>query len=158
MKKQIVFKSHQQTFSLPVEQIEKIILWEQPVSVPLEQEFVLGVIKHQGHVVPVIDLSFLFYQAFTEINSSCKLIISSLNGKLISFLVEDIVGIKDFEKQQFEEVDDEFMVEKEFIEAFVKTDADIILELNLARLLDLKAIKGIELETFIQSLVDKEDA
>ncbi|MGO2084117.1 chemotaxis protein CheW [Vagococcus sp.] len=144
MNKEIVFISHEQSFSLPIEQTEKIIQWQKPVSVPLEHEFVLGIIKYHQKVVPVIDLSKLFYNKPTKITEQVKLIISYIGEQFLCFLVEDIIGIIDFEDDLFEEVESETFLEKEFLKSFIKTETDIILELNLIKLLQLKALLLLE--------------
>ncbi|AQP54581.1 chemotaxis protein CheW [Vagococcus penaei] len=138
MRKQIVFISHNQKFCLPIEQIEKIIQWEEPTKVLQHDAFILGVIKYNNQVLPVIDLAECFFLTLSPITSDSKYIITNLAGDLLCLLVDDIQGIVDFDDNQFEHVSEESLIEKEFIASFVKTPDAIITELDLTAIKTLK--------------------
>lgn len=131
MEKQIVFASHKQRFSLPIEKIEKIIQWEQPIPVPETAKFVLGVIQYNGQVLPIIDLGWRLYDESTSINESAKLIVVQWQAQLIGLLVELITGIEEFDVGQFECVDSDLTIDKAYIDRFIKTSHDIIIQLEM---------------------------
>lgn len=134
MEKQIVFASHKQRFSLPIEKIEKIIQWEQPIPVPETARFVLGMIQYNGQVLPIIDLGWRLYDEPTLINDSAKLIVVQWQKQLIGLLVELITGIEDFDVAQFECVDSDLTIDKAYIDHFIKTKHDIIIQLEMETL------------------------
>ncbi|MBP1042027.1 chemotaxis protein CheW [Vagococcus sp. BWB3-3] len=150
MEKQIVFASHKQRFSLPIEKIEKIIQWEQPIPVPETAKFVLGMIQYSEQILPVIDLGWRLYDKPTIINDMAKLIVVQWQNQLIGVLVELITGIEDFDTQQFEYVDSELTIDKAYIDSFIKTNHDIIIQLEVERLFAdnlmlAKISQGVEL-------------
>lgn len=152
MEKQIVFASQTQRFSLPIEKIDKIIQWEQPIPVPETAKFVLGMIQYNGQVLPIIDLSWRLYDEPTVIDASAKLVVVQWQGQLIGVLVALITGIEDFEPSQFEQIESDLTVEKEYIERFIKTDHDIVIQLEM----DALFADTLMLEKISQAIVSDE--
>lgn len=152
MEKQIVFASQTQRFSLPIEKIDKIIQWEQPIPVPETAKFVLGMIQYNGQVLPIIDLSWRLYDEPTVIDASAKLVVVQWQGQLIGVLVALITGIEDFEPSQFEQIESDLTVEKEYIERFIKTDHDIVIQLEM----DALFADTLMLEKISQAIVSVE--
>lgn len=136
MEKQIVFFSKEQQLSLPIEKIEKIIQWQQPIPIPETSSFVLGVIEHNKHVLPVIDLNARLYGTETVQHKEMKIIVVQWNDEFLGLSVESIKGIVDFGSTQFEWMDNEVTVEKNYIEKFIKTESGIVIQLNIDSLFE----------------------
>lgn len=93
-----LFLSKKQELSIPIEKINKIIQWQETIPVPETSTFVLGVIEHNEHVLPVIDLNDRLYGIPTEVSNEMKIIIVQWKEEYLGLLVESIRGIMDFEK------------------------------------------------------------
>ncbi|MBO0443380.1 chemotaxis protein CheW [Vagococcus fluvialis] len=136
MEKQIVFLSKKQELSIPIEKINKIIQWQETIPVPETSTFVLGVIEHNEHVLPVIDLNDRLYGIPTEVSNEMKIIIVQWKEEYLGLLVESIRGIMDFEKNQFELMENEVTFDKNYIESFIKAENGIIIQLNVDTLFE----------------------
>lgn len=136
MEKQIVFFSKEQELSLPIEKIEKIIQWQQPIPIPETSSFVLGVIEHNEHVLPIIDLNARLYGTETVQHKEMKIIVVQWHDELLGLSVESIKGIVNFESAQFEWMDNEVTVEKDYIEKFIKTESGIVIQLDIDSLFE----------------------
>lgn len=136
MEKQIVFLSKKQELSIPIEKISKIIQWQETIPVPETSTFVLGVIEHNEHVLPVIDLNDRLYGIPTEVSNEMKIIIVQWKEEYLGLLVESIRGIMDFEKNQFELMENEVTFDKNYIESFIKAENGIIIQLNVDTLFE----------------------
>ncbi|MBO0436780.1 chemotaxis protein CheW [Vagococcus fluvialis] len=136
MEKQIVFLSKKQELSIPIEKINKIIQWQETIPVPETSTFVLGVIEHNEHVLPVIDLNDRLYGIPTEVSNEMKIIIVQWKEEYLGLLVESIRGIMDFEKNQFELMENEGTFDKNYIENFIKAENGIIIQLNVDTLFE----------------------
>ena len=136
MEKQIVFLSKKQELSIPIEKINKIIQWQETIPVPETSTFVLGVIEHNEHVLPVIDLNDRLYGIPTEVSNEMKIIIVQWKEEYLGLLVEYIRGIMDFEKNQFELMENEVTFDKNYIESFIKAENGIIIQLNVDTLFE----------------------
>ncbi|MGF2141872.1 chemotaxis protein CheW [Vagococcus fluvialis] len=136
MEKQIVFLSKKQELGIPIEKINKIIQWQETIPVPETSSFVLGVIEHNEHVLPVIDLNDRLYGIPTEVSNEMKIIIVQWKEEYLGLLVESIRGIMDFEKNQFELMENEVTFDKNYIESFIKAENGIIIQLNVDTLFE----------------------
>lgn len=136
MEKQIVFLSKKQELSIPIEKINKIIQWQETIPVPETSTFVLGVIEHNEHVLPVIDLNDRLYGIPTEVSNEMKIIIVQWKEEYLGLLVESIRGIMDFKKNQFELMENEVTFDKNYIESFIKAENGIIIQLNVDTLFE----------------------
>lgn len=136
MEKHIVFLSKKQELSIPIEKINKIIQWQETIPVPETSTFVLGVIEHNEHVLPVIDLNDRLYGIPTEVSNEMKIIIVQWKEEYLGLLVESIRGIMDFEKNQFELMENEVTFDKNYIESFIKAENGIIIQLNVDTLFE----------------------
>jgi chemotaxis signal transduction protein len=128
--------SKKQELSIPIEKINKIIQWQETIPVPETSTFVLGVIEHNEHVLPVIDLNDRLYGIPTEVSNEMKIIIVQWKEEYLGLLVESIRGIMDFEKNQFELMENEVTFDKNYIESFIKAENGIIIQLNVDTLFE----------------------
>lgn len=163
MKKQIVFVSHNQSFSLPIVKTEKIIQWELPVPVPETETYVLGMIQYDQKVLPIVDLRQRLYQQNTVTNEQSKIIIVQWQESLIGLLVEGITGIQDFTLEEIEEPQTELEQEKAYLKYFIKTKEDIIIQLAIDELFNGQGLLDIlaedqMYETFLPELSEQVEA
>lgn len=163
MEKQIVFVSHNQSFSLPIVKTEKIIQWELPVPVPETETYVLGMIQYDQKVLPIVDLSQRLFQQATVTSEQSKIIIVQWQATLIGLLVEGITGIHDFTAEEIEEPQTKLEQEKKYLNYFIKTKEDIIIQLAIDELFSGQGLLDIlndeqAYETFFTELNEQVEA
>ena len=156
MEKQIVFFSQRQELSLPIKKIEKIIQWTKPIPIPETSLFVLGVVEHNEHILPVIDLNQRLYGEATEQNNDLKIIVVQWKDECLGLVVESIRGIVDFSVNQFELMTNDVTFDKNYIESFVKTKDGIVIQLDIDSLFEGnimldKLLRSLESQTEVMS-------
>lgn len=135
MKQYIIFKTNSQSLGIGIEKIEKIIEFEEGKKVPEPLPYMIGVIKYNGKILPVIDLSKRLYNIDVVKNIDTKIIVVNWKEKLIGLAVEDIMGIKSYE-EEYEKPNNEMEASKEYLDGFIKLPDDIIIVLNVDKLFD----------------------
>ena len=143
MEQFIVFINNGQHFALDISKIERIIEFEQPKKIPEASDYLLGVIQHNGEILPIIDLTKRLYNNDSVNSDSKKVIVAAWKEKQMGFVVEDIKEISSFEPNQYEKMNRDISISKAYIKGFIKTNDDIIIVLDIDRLFTLEQEKEI---------------
>lgn len=137
MEQFIVFINNGQHFALDISKIERIIEFQEPKKMPEASDYLLGVIQHNGEILPIIDLTKRLYDQDSLNSDNKKVIVVAWKEKQLGFVVEDIKGINSFEPKQYEKMNQEISISKAYISGFIKTDDDIIIVLDVEQLFTL---------------------
>lgn len=138
MEKYILFTNMNQNFAIDVTKIERIIEFEQPKKIPESLEYLLGVIKYEDAILPVIDLNKRLYDTKIKETKSTKIVIVSWKERLMGIVVDDIIGINKFEEEYYEESNIDANVSKEYISGFIKSEDGITIVLDIDGILNEK--------------------
>lgn len=138
MEKYILFTNMNQNFAIDVTKIERIIEFEQPKKIPESLEYLLGVIKYEDAILPVIDLNKRLYDTKIKETKSTKIVIVSWKERLMGIVVDDIIGINKFEEEYYEESNIDTNVSKEYISGFIKSEDGITIVLDIDGILNEK--------------------
>jgi purine-binding chemotaxis protein CheW len=137
MKQVIIFNNCNQSFALEISKIERIVEFVDPKKVPETKDFLMGVIKYNGKVLPIIDLNMRLYGREGSYKESSKIIVIIWNGTQIGLVVDEIVGIKSIDDDSFEDASvGDGSISKEYVKGFIKNDEDIIILLETNELFD----------------------
>lgn len=139
MEQFIVFKSNNEKIAVDIFYIERIIEYQEPKKIPEGSKYLVGVIQYNKEVIPVIDLTYKLYGKKFELSDDRKIIIIDWKNTLIGFLIDDILGIENFEKDQYQTTNSSIEIMKDYIKGFIKTEEDeeeedIIIVLDVDRL------------------------
>lgn len=143
MEQFIVFINNNQKFAVYVSRIHKIIEFQQPKRLPDSSKYFLGVIKYNESILPVIDLSKRLYNIVTEQTVDTKIIVVSWKDKEIGLVVDDIIGIRNFTEEQFEDAKLDVDIANEYISGFIKSEEDIIVNLDIDKIFNKEQEKEI---------------
>ncbi|HAE62366.1 MAG TPA: hypothetical protein DCG38_08555 [Eubacteriaceae bacterium] len=137
MKQVIIFNNCGQSFALEISKIERIIEFTDPKKVPETSDFLMGVIKYNGKVLPIIDLNMRLYGEEGSYIESSKIIVIQWNDTMIGLVVDEIVGIRSVGDESFEDASvGDGSISKDYIKGFIKIDEDIIILLETNELFD----------------------
>lgn len=135
MEKYILFTNRDQNFAIDVSKVERIIEFKSPKKIPESLKYLLGVIKYEQSILPVIDLNLRLYDKETENTKDTKIIVVAWKDRQMGFLVDNIVGINNFVEEYYERSNIHTNVSKEYIDGFIKLEEDIIIVLDIAGVL-----------------------
>ncbi len=145
MKQVIVFHSGEQSFALKIQNIDKIIEFETPNIVPETKSYVKGVLKYHGKILPVIDLYERLYGQKQKRKDTAKIIVVNFKDIRIGLVIDNIVGIKNYQEDQFEDqVQFEEKFSKEYVEGFIKEEDDIVILIHPEKLFSFSEAHALQ--------------
>lgn len=158
MEQYIIFSLNNQRYAIDISSIDRIIDYNEPKKIPETFDYVLGVIKYDDKILPIIDLLKKLYGKNITINTKSKVIVTTWKDRMLGFLVEDIEGIQRFDSNQIEENHEQYEISKKYIEGFIKLEEDIIIILDTQQLFDYNQEKDLlDLENKLEDSIDKEE-
>lgn len=89
----IVFDLINELCGVETTQVSEIVKYQEVTGVPEMPEFIEGIINLRGHVVPIINLNRRFHLGEPNSDNSTKIIITSIEGQQIGFVVDNVIEI-----------------------------------------------------------------
>lgn len=136
MEKYIEFTNNQQRLALDISQVERIIEFQKPKLIPEASDYLLGVIQYDQKILPIIDLTNRLYNIEFVPKEDKKVIVAIWKNKTVGLVVDTILGIYNFNEEEFEESLNEAQISKEYILGFIKDEEDITIVLDLEKIFD----------------------
>lgn len=149
MEKFIVFTSGAQNFAIPITDVEKIIMMEDPTRIPDTSSYLLGAIPYSDRLLPIIDLSERLFKQLTPLTPKTKVIVAEWKELKIGLVVDDVLSVNNFEEVPADEAIEEMRGAAKYVRALFKTEAGIIL------VLDVDALFSTENEKELIELINK---
>lgn len=85
----VVFRVGPQEFALDILQVERILRYEKPATLPQAPDFLEGVVRYEGAVVPVVDLRKRLTVDAT-VREETRLMIVLLDDQRVGILVDEV--------------------------------------------------------------------
>lgn len=150
VEKYILFTNMKQNFAIDVTKVERIIEFQSPKKIPESSDYLLGVIKYEDSILPVIDLNIRLYGENSQNTKNTKIVVVAWKERLMGVLVDNIIGINNFNEEYYEESNIDTNVSKEYISGFIKSEEDITIVLDIDGILDAKREEELLEELEIQ--------
>lgn len=138
-----IFQISDKLFAISINYIKEFIEYRKITSLPDSFEFIAGVINYRGETIPVVDLKKKISETSkNDYGKYSVIIIINFNNKLYGILSDNIIDIANFEENKFnKDINLITKVEKKIIKAVYNFNKEIILVLNIEKLLDFKEQK-----------------
>lgn len=94
------FRVGAELYALDIMRIKEIIRPQKMTPIPKAPSFIEGVINLRGAVIPVADMRKRFDQPVGEEDRKNRIVISSLAGKIIGLLVDEVTEVKRFGRHE----------------------------------------------------------
>lgn len=134
---QVSFKLGNEEFGLPADNITEIMQVPEINQLPHTADYLLGVIKVKGVIIPIIDLKKKLAGNATIMDADCRIIIMEINYSQVGLLVESLGDKFDYEFSEVESPDNiESDVPSNYLLGIARFDNNII------KILDCKALLG----------------
>ena len=132
----VVFKLNKEEFGIDIMNVKEIIPYEESTQIPNSPDFMEGVINYRGNVIPIINLNKRFKLASKETTGDTRIIVISLKGKEIGFIVDEATQTLRLEEDQIDPTPDIISdIDRRYIVGVGKID-----ESRLLILLDLEKV------------------
>jgi len=132
----LIFGLNDELFATDIMDVERILGYETPTRIPDAPEYVVGVINHQGSILPIISLAKKFDLACKPIDEETKIIVAKQKDQRIGVIVENVSEVKDIKRSDIEVPPDVVSgTSRRYMNGIIKLDNKIILFLNLSNIL-----------------------
>lgn len=131
----LIFSLNNENFSTDINQVERIIGYEEPTPLPETPNFVQGVIKYEDKIVPIINMNKKF--GFVEKNDeNKKIIIIKRDANKFGIIVDNVYEVKDVEESLLEKAPEITIgIGRKYIKGLIKLDEKIVILLDLDKIL-----------------------
>ncbi len=136
LKELVTFNVENEEFGVEILKVKEIIRMIEITKVPKAPDFVEGVINLRGKVIPVINFRKKINMASKEDSKETRIIVSSINGKIIGFIVDSVSEVLRLPVSAIEPPPPMIAgIESEYINGVGKLEDRLLILINLDNLL-----------------------
>ncbi|MBI6872745.1 chemotaxis protein CheW [Clostridium aciditolerans] len=134
--KVLIFSINGEHYATDIMEVERILGYEEPTTLPDSPNFVQGVINYEGNILPVLSLTKRFGLEKDEIKNDAKIIVAKQDGNKIGIIVDIVSEVRDVSSKNIEAAPDIVAgISQRYIKGLIKIDGKIIIFLNLGTIL-----------------------
>ena len=104
MNKFVVFRLESEQYAIPVEHVISIEKMMAPTVVPQMPDYMVGVVRIRGELVPVLDTRKLLYERPFEETDKTRLVVTATEDISVAFIVDEAKEILDIPKEAVKQV------------------------------------------------------
>lgn len=133
----LIFNINDQYYATDIQEVERILSYEEPTKLPDSPEFVNGVINYEGSILPILSLAKRFSLPEKEKNlNDLKIIVAKQNNSRIGIIVDVVSEVRNVKIEDIEEPPEIVSgISKRYLKGLIKTDKQIIIFLNVGTIL-----------------------
>lgn len=135
-------------FGVEIGNVQEIRLIEEITSVPEAPPYILGIINLRGKIINLIDLRIkLGYPPLKDEEEKLqkkRILVADINGIQTGLLVDEVEKVLKIQEQDIELEPSENSKSSNFVKGVVKNEEQLILLLNLEKLLEEKEVPLIK--------------
>lgn len=151
MEKYIVFQLNDQEYGTSIDRIVSIERLQKVVSLPKVSDFIEGITKLRGNVIPVIDLKKRMGLPQSDVTDQSRMLVSIVDELSVGFLVDAASDVIDIDDSMIESAPTSVKgIDVNFLSGVAKLDDRLLL------LVDLSYVLNYEEITEVKQVVDKE--
>lgn len=133
----LIFSINDQFYATDIQEVERILSYEEPTKLPDSPEFINGVINYEGGIIPILSLAkrFSLPDKGTSLND-LKIIVAKQNDSKIGIIVDVVSEVRNVKLADIEEPPEIVSgISKRYLKGLIKTDKQIIIFLNVGTIL-----------------------
>ncbi|MDD2430582.1 MAG: chemotaxis protein CheW [Firmicutes bacterium] len=140
----VVFKLSNVLFASDIHQVKEIRRVDEVTPIPDAPDFVEGIIHLRGQIYPIINLSKRFQKEKHELTAQSRTIIIDLKDSQYGMIVDAVTEVIRIKKTDIEKTPELLTGANSFLEGVIKRDDQLILLVNLKRILTEGEIQEIQ--------------
>ncbi|WP_252234945.1 chemotaxis protein CheW [Clostridium sp. CH2] len=135
----LIFGLNNEYYASDIKDIERILGYEEPTTLPDSPNFVKGVINYQESILPIISLSTKFNLGNDEQSEEKKIIVVKKGNKKFGIIVENVYEVKDIDSKLIE-VSPEITttLSRSYINGLIKLEKKIVILLDVDKILSIE--------------------
>jgi len=127
-----IFRIDDQLFGVAVSRVEKIIRAAAVITLPDVPDTIVGLLNVEGRILPVVDIRKKWHLPERDMEIDDRIIIFKADT-LLSFIVNGVVGIVQFDQLEFQQANEIHPVLEHYIEGVAKFDQNSVIIVDIAR-------------------------
>ena len=132
----LIFNINGEYYATDIMEVERILGYEEPTTLPDSPMFVEGVINYEGNILPVISLTKRFNLTNCDKKEETKIIVAKQVTNKIGIIVDVVSEVRDISEKNIEAPPEIVAgISKRYIKGLIKIDGKIIIFLNLSTIL-----------------------
>ncbi|PXW91429.1 purine-binding chemotaxis protein CheW [Streptohalobacillus salinus] len=141
----IVFQLKGQEYGASIQQIVSIEKLQDIVSLPQVSDFIEGITKLRGEVIPVIDLKARMDMEKSEKTDQSRMLVALVDGVSVGFIVDAASDVLDIDEEIIEPAPTTIRgVHAHFLNGVAKLEDRLLLLVDLAYILNHDEIKEVK--------------
>jgi len=132
----VMFKVGDGKYAVDILNVGGIVEYSDITKVPNAPYFVEGMINIRGEIIPIVSLKKRFSIEEKAVNSDTRIVLHSIDGKDIGFIVDEASQVITLRDEDIEPAPGIVSgIDKEYISGIGKNEGDILIILDLKRIL-----------------------
>lgn len=130
----ITFQLAEEEYGIDILKVEEIQRMKEITltRVPQAEEYIEGIVNLRGNVIPVVDLRKRFVLGEKKMDKQTRIIVVSINGRSLGFLVDRVNEVIDVEKDSIDDPPQEIVkIDSSFIQGIVRYDERLVILLDI---------------------------
>ncbi len=141
----VSFTVGEEEYGVHIEDVQEVVRMPEITHLPQTIDFIKGVINLRGNIIPVIDMRERFNMEGKLYTAITRVIVIKLEDKLAGMIVDAVSQVLVLNEEDIEEAPDIIHgISKEFIEGIGKVNDDLIIILNIQKILTAEETKKIK--------------
>lgn len=91
----VVFTIGEEHYGISVEKVREVLLPPDVTRLPGMPDFLEGIIRLRGHVIPIVDLRVRFGRTPERLSSE-RVLVVTMSGRTVGFLVDAVLAVRRF--------------------------------------------------------------
>lgn len=150
----VVFDLEHERYGVDISTVESIIKMQEITKLPYAPDFVEGITRLRGSVIPVIDLRKRFGLPAQEATRNTRIIISGMNNSKVGLVVDAVTQVVPIPEDAIEPPPQmSVSASSAFIKGIAKQEDHLIILLDLSKVLSVE-----EKEALASSVLQSETA
>ncbi|MBS2770130.1 chemotaxis protein CheW [Anoxybacillus rupiensis] len=104
MNKVVVFQLGNEQYAIPIEQVVSIEKMAAPTVIPQMPDYMLGVVRIRGELVPVLDMAKILYRHSYIQTEKTRLIVVQAEDLVVAFIADDAKEILDIPSEAMKQL------------------------------------------------------
>lgn len=135
----VTFRIAEETFALPVAQVQEILRVTDLTRVPHAPYPVRGVTNMRGYVLPVVDLRLRLGLPQEEIGDANRVMVVSSRGRLVGLLVDGVDQVVQIDRLAVEPPPEDVMTEQSYyLEGVFRLEGHLLILLDVDKVLQVR--------------------
>lgn len=131
----LVFKLKKEFYATDIMEVERILGYEKPTTLPDSPSFLDGVINYENSVLPILNLVDKFKLEKEESIDNKIIVVRRENGKF-GILVDSVTEVLSISEEEIKNPDSlSTLISKSYMKGLIKKEEKIIIMLNLDKVL-----------------------